>query len=166
MINMKALPPSWAALLSRVKIRLDCSAVTAGGAIRDLLLAEEPVKDLDIFVLGPSVRDLGKLTSACGEPPYTPYFIDDGEPIGAVFLEPMRVRDSLEQRLVCAAAIEPTPMIHEALSRTADLGISALCSLHCAINGARACIDCSTRSGIAFRQYWKSQGAIRGSADR
>lgn len=46
MINMKALPPSWAALLSRVKIRLDCSAVIAGGAIRYLLLAEKPVKDL------------------------------------------------------------------------------------------------------------------------
>jgi hypothetical protein len=60
MINMKALPPSWAALLSRVKIRLDCSAVIAGGAIRDLLLAEEPVKDLGIFVLDPSVRDLGE----------------------------------------------------------------------------------------------------------
>jgi len=27
-------------------------------------------------------------------------------------------------------------------------------------------IDRSTRSGLAFRQYWKSQGAIRGSADR
>jgi hypothetical protein len=66
MINMKALPPSWAALLSRIKVRLDCSAVIARGAIRDLLLAEEPVKDLDIFVLDPSVRDLGKLTSAYG----------------------------------------------------------------------------------------------------
>jgi hypothetical protein len=67
MINMEALPPRWVALLSRVKIRLDCSAVIARGAIRDLLLAEEPVKDLDIFVLDPSVRDLGKLTSAYGE---------------------------------------------------------------------------------------------------
>jgi hypothetical protein len=67
MINMKALPPSWAALLSRVKIRLDCSAVIAGDAIRNLLLAEEPVKDLDIFELDPSVRDFGKLISANGE---------------------------------------------------------------------------------------------------
>ena len=67
MIAMKALPPSWAALLSRVKIRLDCSAVIAGGAIRDLLLPEAPVKDLDIFELDPSVGDLGKLTSAYGE---------------------------------------------------------------------------------------------------
>ena len=67
MINMKALPPSWAAPLSRVKIRLDGSAVIAGGAIRDLLLAEEPVKDLDIFELDPSVGDLGKLTSAYDE---------------------------------------------------------------------------------------------------
>jgi hypothetical protein len=66
MINMKALPSSWA-LLSRVKTRLDCSAVIAGGAIRDLLLAEGPVKDLDTFVLDPSVRNLGKLTSAYGE---------------------------------------------------------------------------------------------------
>jgi hypothetical protein len=82
--------------------------VIAGGAIRDLLLAEEPVKDLDIFVLDPSVRDLGSLTSAYGEPPYRPYFVDDDELVNAVFLEPMRVRDSLEQRLVCAA-IEPTP---------------------------------------------------------
>ena len=104
MINMKALPPSWAALLSRVKIRLDCSAVIAGGAIRDLLLAEEPVKDLDIFVLDPSVRDLGKLTSAYGEPPYTPYFIDDDEAHRCRIPRPMRVRESLEQRLVCAAA--------------------------------------------------------------
>jgi hypothetical protein len=94
MINMKALPPSWAALLSRIKIRLDCSAVIARGAIRDLLLAEEPVKDLDIFVLDPSVRDLGKLTSAYGKPPYRPYFVDDDELVDAVFLEPMRVRDS------------------------------------------------------------------------
>ena len=29
MINMKALPPSWAALLSRIKIKLDYSAVIA-----------------------------------------------------------------------------------------------------------------------------------------
>jgi hypothetical protein len=49
MINMKALPPSRAALLSRVKIRLDCPAVIAGGAIRDLLLAEANPYDLRGF---------------------------------------------------------------------------------------------------------------------
>jgi hypothetical protein len=136
--------------------------VIAGGAIRDLLLAEEPVKDLDIFVLDPSVRDLGSLTSAYGEPPYRPYFVDDDELVNAVFLEPMRVRDSLEQRLVCTAAIEPTPMIHEALSRTADLGNQRVMLLALRHKwGERL-----HRFFDAFRQYWKSQGAIRGSADR
>src|SRR5258708_29103186 len=42
--------------------------------------------------------------------------------VDAVFLERLRVRDTLEQSLLCAAAIEPTSMVHEALSRTADLG--------------------------------------------
>ena len=42
--------------------------------------------------------------------------------VDAVFLEPMRVRDTLEQSLLCAAAIEPTSMVHEALSLAADLG--------------------------------------------
>ena len=42
--------------------------------------------------------------------------------VDPVFLERLRVRDALEQGLLCAAAVEPTPMVHEALSRAADLG--------------------------------------------
>src|SRR6516225_11011119 len=42
--------------------------------------------------------------------------------VDAVFLERLRIRDTLEQGLLCAAAIEPTSMVHEALSRVADLG--------------------------------------------
>ena len=58
-------------------------------------------------------------------------------------------------------------MLHEALSRAADLGNQRVMLLDALrINGASARIDRSTRSGIAFRQCWKSQGAIRGSADR
>jgi len=59
--------------------------------------------------------------------------------VDAVFLELMRVRDALEQRLLRAAAVEPTSMGHEALSRAADLGNQRvvlflrcfLCLFHC-----------------------------------
>ena len=42
---------------------IDCRAVIAGGAIRDLLLgADSRVKDLDIFVLGPGESTIQNLT--------------------------------------------------------------------------------------------------------
>jgi hypothetical protein len=87
--------------------------------------------------------------------------------VAAVSLERLRVPDTFEQSLLCAAAIEPTFMVHETLSRTADLGNQRVMLLD-ALRHQRASarIDRSTRSGLAFRQYWKSQGAIRGSADR
>jgi hypothetical protein len=58
-------------MLWRITDKLtDCRAVIAGGAIRDLLLgAESSVKDLDIFVLGPSENTLQNLTEAFGKPP-------------------------------------------------------------------------------------------------
>src|SRR5436190_7312428 len=42
--------------------------------------------------------------------------------VDAVFFEGMRVCDTLQQSLLCAAAVEPTSMGHEALSRAANLG--------------------------------------------
>jgi hypothetical protein len=57
--------------LERITDKLiDCHAVIAGGAIRDLLLAAETrVKDLDIFVLGPGESTIQNLTETFGEPP-------------------------------------------------------------------------------------------------
>ena len=58
-------------------------------------------------------------------------------------------------------------MVHEALSRAADLGDQRVMLLD-ALRHQRG--ERSHRLfdpfGLAFRQYWKSQGAIRGSADR
>ena len=59
---------------------IDCRAVIAGGAIRDLLLgAENRVKDLDIFILGPAENTIQNLTGVFGEPPCRRYVDDSPE---------------------------------------------------------------------------------------
>jgi hypothetical protein len=70
MIKLKTLPDRWRSVLERITPKLiDCRAVIAGGAVRDLLLgAESRVKDLDIFVLGPDEKTLQSLTESFGEP--------------------------------------------------------------------------------------------------
>jgi hypothetical protein len=70
-IPLKQLPHSWRSVLERINNQIiDCRAVIAGGAIRDLLLgAENSVKDLDIFVLGAGQNTIKNLTASFGEPP-------------------------------------------------------------------------------------------------
>ena len=77
-ITLKALPDTWRSLLKRItESIIDSHAVIAGGAIRDLLLgAEDRVKDLDIFVLGPGESTIQNLTETFGEPPCRRY-VDD-----------------------------------------------------------------------------------------
>jgi len=74
-IILGSLPHSWGLMLERITDKLiDCRAVIAGGAIRDLLLgAEDRVKDLDIFVLGPGDSTIQNLTKTFGEPPCRRY---------------------------------------------------------------------------------------------
>ena len=81
MIMLKTLPHSWGSVLERVTAKLiDCHAVIAGGAIRDLLLgAESRAKDLDIFVLGPGENTIQNLTETFGEPPCRRYVDDSPE---------------------------------------------------------------------------------------
>jgi hypothetical protein len=59
MMMLKTLPDPWGSVLERITGTLiDCRAVIAGGAIRDLLFgAESRVKDLDIFVLGRAITE-------------------------------------------------------------------------------------------------------------
>jgi len=78
MIIVRPLPHPWGSVLKRITERLvECRAVIAGGAIRDLLLgAEGRVKDLDIFVLGPGESTIQNLTETFGEPPCRRY-VDD-----------------------------------------------------------------------------------------
>jgi hypothetical protein len=80
-LALRALPLSWGSVLDRVTEKLtDCRAVIAGGAIRDLLLgAASGVKDLDIFVLGPSEITIQNLTESFGEPPCRRYVNDSCE---------------------------------------------------------------------------------------
>jgi hypothetical protein len=75
MIILKTLPNRWASVLERITAKLlDCRAVIAGGAIRDLLLgAESRVKDLDIFVLKPGESTIQNLTETFGEAPCQRY---------------------------------------------------------------------------------------------
>jgi hypothetical protein len=80
-ITLKALPDTWRSLLKRItESIIDSHAVIAGGAIRDLLLgAEDRVKDLDIFVLGPGESTIRNLTQTFGEPPCRRYVDDSPE---------------------------------------------------------------------------------------
>jgi hypothetical protein len=80
-ITLKALPDSWGSVLERITDKLiDCRAVIAGGAIRDLLLgAETRVKDLDIFVLGPGESTIQNLSGTFGEPPCRRYVDESPE---------------------------------------------------------------------------------------
>jgi hypothetical protein len=80
-ITLKALPDTWRSLLKRItESIIDSHAVIAGGAIRDLLLgAEDRVKDLDIFVLGPGESTIQNLTKTFGEPPCRRYVDDSPE---------------------------------------------------------------------------------------
>ena len=72
-LALRSLPHSWRPVLECVTEKLiDCRAVIAGGAIRDLLLgAESIVKDLDIFVLGPGESTIQNLSETFGEPPWS-----------------------------------------------------------------------------------------------
>jgi hypothetical protein len=80
-ITLKALPDTWRSLLKLItESIIDSHAVIAGGAIRDLLLgAEDRVKDLDIFVLGPGESTIQNLTKTFGEPPCRRYVDDSPE---------------------------------------------------------------------------------------
>jgi len=79
-LALRPLPHSWVSVLWITDKLTDCSAVIAGGAIRDLLLgAESVVKDLDIFVLGPGEKTLQSLTESFGEPPCRRYVDDSPE---------------------------------------------------------------------------------------
>jgi hypothetical protein len=65
MIRLRTLPDIWQATLFEIhNIIPDYELVIAGGAIRDLLLNTQPVKDLDIFVLGADEVVAQKLTLA------------------------------------------------------------------------------------------------------
>jgi len=81
MIMLKPLPHPWESMLERITDKLiDCRAVIAGGAIRDLLLGvESRVKDLDIFVLGAGESTIQNLSETFGEPPCRRYDYDSGE---------------------------------------------------------------------------------------